>query len=113
LSEKLAQDRAATICYPFFAGLALFLAWRFEQTLLTFLWASEVFAIFILSITLQKNHFRLVALGGMAACLVRLVVYDMQEADLFVRGLVFVGVGGLMLAMNAVYNKYGTRVAVE
>jgi hypothetical protein len=36
----------------------------------------------------------------------------MQEADLFVRGLVFVGVGGLMLAMNAVYNKYGTRVAV-
>jgi hypothetical protein len=112
LSGKLALDRAATICYPFFAGVALFLAWRFEQTLLTFLWASEVFAIFVLSIVLKENHFRLVALAGMGACLLRLVLYDMQEADLFVRGLVFVGVGGLMLAMNAVYNKYGTRVAV-
>jgi len=111
LSQKLSVDRAATTCYPFFAGLALFLAWRFEQTLLTFLWASEVFAIFVLSIVLRENHFRFVALAGMAACLLRLVLYDLQEADLFVRGLVFVGVGGLMLAMNAVYNKYGTRVA--
>jgi hypothetical protein len=111
LSRVLAMNRAATICYPFFAGVALFLAWRFEQALLTFLWASETFAIFVLSIVLRQNHFRLVALGGLALCLLRLVVYDMQEADLFVRGLVFVGVGGLMLAMNAVYNKYGARVA--
>jgi hypothetical protein len=110
LSEYLSVDRAATLCYPFFAGLALFLAWRFERTLLTFLWASEVFAILILSVALRKNHFRLVALAGMGACLFRLVFYDMQEADLFVRGLVFVGVGGLMLGMNAVYNKYGARV---
>jgi len=112
LSAELSRNRAATICYPFFAGLALFLAWRFEHTLLTFLWTLEVFAIFILSIAFRQNHFRLVALAGMAACLLRLVVYDMQEADLLIRGLVFVGVGGLMLAMNAVYNKYGMRVSV-
>jgi hypothetical protein len=111
VSSELSRNRSATICYPFFAGLALFLAWRFESTLLTFLWTLEVFAIFILSIVFAQNHFRLVALGGMAACLLRLVVYDMQEADLLIRGLVFVGVGGLMLAMNAVYNKYGTRVS--
>ena len=111
VSSQLSANRAATICYPFFAGLALFLAWRFEQTLLTFLWSLEVFAIFILSITFRQNHFRLIALAGMAACLFRLVIYDMQEADLLIRGLVFVGVGGLMLAMNAVYNKYGTRVS--
>ncbi len=79
--------------------------------MLTFLWSLEVFAIFILSIVFRQNHFRLIALAGMAACLLRLVVYDMQEADLLIRGLVFVGVGGLMLAMNAVYNKYGTRVS--
>jgi len=110
VSDQLSANRAATICYPFFAGLALFLAWRFEHTLLTFLWSLEVFAIFILSIVFRQNHFRLIALAGMAACLLRLVIYDMQEADLLIRGLVFVGVGGLMLAMNAVYNKYGTRV---
>jgi len=111
ISAQLSANRAATICYPFFAGLALFLAWRFEHTLLTFLWSLEVFAIFILSIVFRQNHFRLIALAGMAACLLRLVIYDMQEADLLIRGLVFVGVGGLMLAMNAVYNKYGTRVS--
>jgi hypothetical protein len=113
LSQILSRDRAAAICYPFFAGLALFLAWRFERALLTFLWASETFGIFILSIVLRQNHFRLVALAGLAACLLRLVIYDMQEADLLVRGLAFVGVGSLMLAMNAVYNKYGTRVGTS
>jgi len=109
-SRYLSRDRAATICYPFFAGLALFLAWRFEQALLTFLWAFEVFVIFVLSIVFRENHFRLVALTGMAACLLRLVTYDLREADLFIRGLVFIGVGVLMLAMNAVYNKFGARV---
>jgi hypothetical protein len=33
----------------------------------------------------------------------------MAQANLIVRGLVFVGVGTLMLAMNAVYNKYRER----
>lgn len=113
LSRFLALDIPATICYPFFAGLALFLAWRFEQALLTFLWAFEAFVIFVLSIVFRENHFRFVALGGIAACLFRLVVYDMQETDLFIRGLVFIGVGLLMLAMNAVYNKYGAEVETE
>ena len=110
LSQYLGKNLAATICYPFFAGLALFLAWRFEQAILTFLWASETFAIFVLSIVLRQNHFRLVALAGLAACLFRLLVYDMHETELFIRGVVFIGVGLLMLAMNAVYNKYSNRM---
>lgn len=110
LSRFLSGDLPAAICYPFFAGLALFLAWRFEQAVLTFLWAAEVFVVYVLSIVFRENHFRLVAMAGMAACLVRLVFYDMRATDLFLRGLVFIGVGLLMLGMNAVYNKYGKRI---
>ena len=109
----LGQDIPATLCYPFFAGLALFLAWRFEQALLTFLWSAEAFVIFIMSIAFRENHFRLVALGAIAACLGRLLIYDMQATDLFTRGLVFIGVGLLMLGMNAVYNKYGRTVEMR
>jgi len=94
-----------------FIGLALFLFWRFEQVLLTFLWSAETFAIFVLSIVLRQNHFRFVALAGLAVCVLRLIVYDLREADLFIRGLVFIGVGVLMLGMNAVYNKFGARVS--
>lgn len=110
LSRYLSANLAGTICYPFFAGLALFLGWRFEQAILTLLWASETFAIFVLSIVLKQNHFRLISLLGLAACLFRLLAYDMRETELFIRGLVFIGVGLLMLAMNAVYNKYGSRM---
>lgn len=110
LSHHLSRDLPAAICYPFFAGLALFLAWRFEQALLTFLWSAEAFVVYVLSIVFRESHFRLVALGGIAVCLGRLVIYDMQQSDLFIRGLVFIGVGLLMLGMNAVYNKYGRKV---
>ena len=112
LSQRLGGvNRPATICYPFFIGLALFLFWRFEQVLLTFLWSAETFAIFVLSIVLRQNHFRFVALAGLAVCVLRLIVYDLREADLFIRGLVFIGVGVVMLGMNAVYNKFGARVS--
>jgi hypothetical protein len=109
-TRSLGQDTPATLCYPFFTGLALFLAWRFEQAFLTFLWSAEAFVVFVMSILFRENHFRLVALSAIAVCLGRLLIYDMQATDLFTRGLVFIGVGLLMLGMNAVYNKYGRTV---
>jgi len=38
-----------------------------------------------------------------------LVAEDMAHADLTLRGLVFVGVGLLMLAMNAFYTRFHDR----
>ena len=49
------------------------------------------------------------SLGALGVCLFRLVVFDMARSDLIMRGFVFIGVGLLMLAMNAVYNKYRAR----
>ena len=95
--------------YPFFAAVALWLYWRFDASLHTLLWSAEAFTVFALSVVLRESHFRYMALGALGACLLRLIAHDMSESNLALRGIVFVGVGLLMLAMNAVYNKYRAR----
>lgn len=105
----VARRRNLYVYYPLFAGIALFLYWRFDRSLLTLLWATEAFVVFGLSAWLRENQFRYVALGGLAACLVRLVFIDMAQANLALRGVVFIGVGSLMLGMNAIYNRYRAR----
>jgi hypothetical protein len=97
------------VYYPFFAGVALFLFWRFDRSVLTLLWAAEAFAVFVLSAVLRENEFRYVALAALGVCLARLLFIDLAEANLGLRGLVFVGVGLLMLGMNAIYNRYRAR----
>ena len=98
------------IFYPFFASVALFLFWCFDHSLLTLLWVLEAFGIFIMSLILIENHFRILALAALASCVTRLVFYDMAQSGTLARGLVFLGVGVIMLAMNAIYNKYKERM---
>jgi hypothetical protein len=95
--------------YPLFLAVALYLASRYDRAVLTLLWALLAFAIYILSAVLRDNQFRAVALLATGACMVRLVAVDMAQADLTLRGVVFVGVGLLMLAMNAFYNRFRER----
>jgi hypothetical protein len=111
LGGIIAARRNLYVYYPLFAGVALFLYWRFDRSVLTLLWAAEAFVVFGLSAWMRENQFRYVALAGLAACLVRLVLIDMAEANLALRGVVFIGVGSLMLGMNAIYNRYRTRFA--
>jgi len=116
LGAFLQLDTATTVALlfiaamvAFFAGLALFLFWRFDRSLLTLLWVAEAFAMFVLSAVLRENQFRHVALAGLGLCVGRLILVDLAETHLGVRGLVFVGVGLLMLGMNAIYNRYRAR----
>lgn len=109
LGARVAKRRNLYVYHPLFAGVALFLYWRFDRSLLTLLWATEAFAVFALSAWLRENQFRYVALAGLAACLARLVFVDLAEANLALRGAVFIGVGLLMLGMNAIYNRYRGR----
>jgi hypothetical protein len=109
LGELVGARRNLYVYYPLFAGVALFLYWRFDHSVLTLLWATEAFVVFVLSAWLRENQFRYVALAGLAACLARLVLIDMAEANLALRGVVFIGVGSLMLGMNAIYNRYRAR----
>jgi len=109
LAPALKRHRNKALYYPLFLGIALDLASRFDHSLLTLLWATEAFIIFGLSALLRENQFRYLALFGLGGCLLRLVAVDMKQADLGLRGLVFFGVGLLMLAMNALYNRFRSR----
>ena len=108
-SKAIARRQHLWLYYPFFVGIALFLYWRFEAALLTLLWSAEAFVVSTLSLVLRESHFRYMALAGLAACVIRLLVVDMAQANLGLRGVVFIGVGMLMLGMNAMYNKYRDR----
>ncbi len=109
LGKAVAARRNLWVYYPFIAGVALFLFDRFDHSVLTLLWAAEAFGVFVLSAVLRENSFRYVALTGLGVCLLRLLLIDMVEANLGFRGLVFLGVGLLMLGMNAIYNGYRAR----
>ncbi|MGB5136149.1 MAG: hypothetical protein WBN89_13345 [Prochlorococcaceae cyanobacterium] len=95
---------------PLFAAVAYYLALRYDRSLLTLLWAAQAFVVFALGLLLREPPFRTLALAGLGACLVRLLWIDMSAADLSLRGLVFVGVGVLMLAMNALASRFGARL---
>jgi hypothetical protein len=105
----LARQGQRWLWYPLFVAVAVQLARGFDHALLTLVWALEAFLIYGLSAVLRDRQFRLVALLALAACLLRLLAVDMAEADLGLRGLVFVGVGLLMLAMNALYKRFEDR----
>lgn len=91
---------------PVFVAVAVFLAIRYDQALLTLLWALEAFVIYGLGAVLRDGSFRYLALAAMGACLLRLVSVDLAQADLGLRGLVFIGVGLLMLGMNTIYTRF-------
>jgi hypothetical protein len=105
----LGRHRNRALYYPLFRGIALDLASRYDHSVLTLLWATQAFVLFGLSALLRENQFRYLALVGLGGCLLRLVAVDMRQADLGLRGLVFIGVGLLMLAMNALYNRFRSR----
>ena len=109
LSVQVGHKPRMWLLYPFFAGVALFLFWRFDRTLLTVLWSAEAFVLFCLSVWLREEQLRYVALAALGACMLRLLLVDMAQSNLGMRGVVFLGVGLFMLGMNAIYARYRTR----
>ena len=109
IGTTVARQPHRWLGYPLFLVVAFYLPCRYDRALLTLLWALLAFFIYILSAVLRDNQFRTVALLAIGASLLRLVAVDMAQADLTLRGLVFVGVGLLMLAMNAFYTRFRER----
>ena len=101
--------RNVYVFYPLIICTAVFLYWSYDSSILTLLWVLECAIVFIISILLKEQHFRYIALGSLAICIIRLVFYDMVQASTLNRALVFLGVGVIMLGMNSLYNKYKTR----
>ncbi|MCP4156168.1 MAG: DUF2339 domain-containing protein [bacterium] len=100
------------IHYPLFISVAffLYLYTAFDRSALTLLLVLECFLIFVLGVILREKHFRHMAMVGIAASLVRLFVYDLAKSGWMAKGLVFMGVGGLLLLINFLYTKYKDRL---
>lgn len=94
---------------PYFVGIAIFLYWRFDKLYLTLFWVAEIFIIFIFGIYKKEKFFSTSALALLGICLLRLVFYDLKETGTLARGLVFIGVGAIMLLMNSFQRKYKGR----
>jgi len=109
IGARVAQRRNLWLYYPLFVAVALVLASGYDRALLTLLWTGEAFTIYLLGVVLSEPQFRLVALVGLGACLLRLLAIDMAQADLGLRGLVFIGVGLLLLALNAIVHRLRSR----
>ncbi len=109
LLQRLEGQRLAAIDLPMLVGLALAIYWRFDAGLLTLLWSAQAFLVFCMGAWLRNNPLRHLALAGLGLCLLRLLVIDLARADLGLKGVVFVGVGLLLLAMNALVNRFSDR----
>ncbi|MGB7564287.1 MAG: hypothetical protein WBM08_05990, partial [Prochlorococcaceae cyanobacterium] len=109
VGRRVAAHRNHWLYNPMFAAVAYYLYLRYDPSLHTLLWAVEAFAIYLLSAVLRETSFRTIALVALGICLLRLMAIDLAQVDLGLRGIVFIGVGLLMLAMNAIYNRFRAR----
>lgn len=107
--EKVEKSRNTFVFYPLIICTAVFFFWTFDKSVLTLLWVIECLAIFMISLVLKKQHFRYVALGALAICIVRLIFFDLAQSSTLTRALVFLSVGIIMLVMNSLYNKFKNR----
>ena len=76
------------------------------STWLTLIWSLEALVLYALSLRFDDKPMRRGALVMLGLCLVRLVSWDMQRADMALRGIVFTGVGVVMITMNVVSSRF-------
>ena len=73
---------------------------------LTLIWAMEALVLYSFSLVFNDKPMGRGALVMLGLCLVRLVGWDMQQADLALRGIVFTGVGLVLITMNVVSTRF-------
>ena len=110
---RIAGVFPALILYPLFIGCAVFILGAASSSFRTFFWALECFLVYGVSLFLREEHFRYVSQGGLLFCVVRLILVDLSGSTVLIRGLVFLGVGAMMLGVNVLYNRYKERFRKE
>ena len=109
MSQKLEMQKNKFMVYPLFVAIALFFYWSFDKAILTLLWTVEILSVFVLSIVLREKQFRHISMAAMIVIVGRLVFYDMDQVEAIFKIFVFIGVGGMLILMNYLYNKYKDR----
>jgi hypothetical protein len=109
----LEKYKHGLLLYSLALVTAFFMYESFDSRYLTLLLALECFLIFSASIFLGESHFRILSQGGLLLCVIRLIFFDLSESTVLLKGLVFLGVGLMMLGTNSLYNKYKDRFKVK
>ena len=103
------EFRNSIIIYPATFSIGLFLFLSFDKGILTFFWILESLGLLILGIILKEKYFRYVSLSLVGICVIRLMFFDLSNADFLIRALVLLGVGVVLLVMNTLFKKYKDR----
>ncbi|MBB6480001.1 hypothetical protein [Spirochaeta isovalerica] len=104
LAHNIHKNRNLWLFYPFFAAVALYIFFRFNRNIITLMFVLESLLIFLLSLKLRENTFRFISMAGIAGSLIRLVFFDLTNSATVLRALVFIGMGVVMVIMNALYS---------
>ena len=103
------KSRNSIIIYPATFSIGLFLFLSFDKGILTFFWILESLGLLILGIILKEKYFRYVSLSLVGICVIRLMFFDLSNADFLIRAMVLLGVGVVLLVMNTLFKKYKER----
>ena len=109
LRNPLRSHSARQFVFPLFFGIAVFLYWSFEKTWLSIAWTFLCLNLLILSLFFRESLFRTVAMIGVSVVVVRLLFFDLKDQDFFVKSIVFITVGVLLVAMNTIYRRFRDR----
>ncbi|NRA66895.1 MAG: hypothetical protein HRU19_20575 [Pseudobacteriovorax sp.] len=110
LSLWVTRHQKTCIIYPPALGVASFLFFHFDREVLTFLWMVEILVLYCIGLGVREKHFIKLAYVGILFCIGRLVFYDLSQADLLAKAGVCVGMGGILLAMNALQKRFRDRI---
>lgn len=97
------------LIYPATLSIGCFLYLTFDKGILTLFWILEALGLLILGIILKEKYFRYVSLSLVGICVIRLMFFDLSNADFLIRALVLLGVGVVLLVMNSLFKKYKDR----
>ena len=106
---EVSKFKNSLLVYPATISIACFLYLTFDKGILTLFWILESLGLLILSLALKEKYFRYVSLSFVAICVVRLMFFDLSNADFLVRALVLLGVGVVLILMNTLFKKYKGR----
>jgi hypothetical protein len=111
--NKLMLGKNVFLYYPVFASVLFFFIWSFDGAVLTALISFEALLILVLSILVKEDSFRYTALAGIIVSIIRLIFFDLREADIFIKAVAFIIVSIIMLLMNVLYNRFKERIEEE
>jgi uncharacterized membrane protein len=80
---------------------------------LSILWGVYALILIILGIANKKKYLRIAAMSLFAITLVKLFFYDISSLSTIAKTIVFILLGGLLLVISFLYNKYKTKLAEE